>query len=208
MKHNKADTEKTREAILNAAEKLFLQNGVNTSLEKIAREAGCTRGAVHWHFGNKNGLFLALAEREQTPVQELMAHLDADDSLDPLAALLDTNDRIFARMEQEPGRRQLLRFMFKLLFLDLPGAPGAPEGYAAVDACARSRGAAGLTMIFEIAEQRGQLSPEWPAKRAALAFYSMVHGLILEWIMHEVSYSMSGDAGGVVRTFIESIRGR
>ena len=51
MRRTKEQAEQTRVAILEAAERLFLEKGVaQCSLEQIARAAGVTRGAVYWHF--------------------------------------------------------------------------------------------------------------------------------------------------------------
>lgn len=68
----KAEAAATREALLDAAEEIFFENGVaRTSLEQIARHAGMTRGAVYWHFKNKADLFSALLERVRLPFEEL-----------------------------------------------------------------------------------------------------------------------------------------
>lgn len=54
MRRTKEDAEKTRQALLASAERLFLAKGVmQTSLNDIAYEAGVTRGALYWHFENK-----------------------------------------------------------------------------------------------------------------------------------------------------------
>lgn len=46
---------------MNAALMLFGQKGfAKTSLSDIARKAGVTRGAVYWHFENKNALLIDL----------------------------------------------------------------------------------------------------------------------------------------------------
>ncbi|MDH4764171.1 TetR family transcriptional regulator [Pseudomonas sp. CBMAI 2609] len=48
MRRTKEDAEYNRQTILDAAEALFITNGVSrTSLEMIARECGFTRGAVY-----------------------------------------------------------------------------------------------------------------------------------------------------------------
>ena len=68
----KAEAAATREALLDAAEEVFLEKGVaRTSLEQIARHAGMTRGAVYWHFKNKADLFQAMLGRVRMPFQEL-----------------------------------------------------------------------------------------------------------------------------------------
>lgn len=73
MRKTKAEAEKTRQQLLNAALEIFYRNGVaNTSLQAIAEEAGMTRGAVYWHFKNKEDLFDALFAQNFLPfVQEM-----------------------------------------------------------------------------------------------------------------------------------------
>jgi len=60
----KEDTEKTYHALLDAASRLFIRQGVaRTTLKDIAEEAGMTRGAVYWHFDDKDAVIKALWER-------------------------------------------------------------------------------------------------------------------------------------------------
>lgn len=54
----------SRDRILDAAEKLFIERGVaNTSFAAIQREAKISRGSIPWHFEHKAGLLLAIVER-------------------------------------------------------------------------------------------------------------------------------------------------
>lgn len=60
----KEDTEKTYHALLDAATAVFSEQGVsNTTLNQIAKAAGMTRGAVYWHFENKDAVIKALWEK-------------------------------------------------------------------------------------------------------------------------------------------------
>ena len=71
MRKTKEEAEQTRQKILNAARKMFFQNGVaKTSLEHIAKEAGVTRGAIYWHFKDKTALFFALQQSACVPIDE------------------------------------------------------------------------------------------------------------------------------------------
>jgi AcrR family transcriptional regulator len=55
----------TKEAILEAARNRLLADGyANLSTRKVASEAGVPLSQVHYHFGSKNGLILALLEVE------------------------------------------------------------------------------------------------------------------------------------------------
>jgi AcrR family transcriptional regulator len=54
----------TKEKILDAAEKLFVDNGFSgTSLRSIIKEAGVNTASVHYHFGSKEALIEAVFER-------------------------------------------------------------------------------------------------------------------------------------------------
>jgi TetR/AcrR family transcriptional regulator len=65
------DPEGSRRQLLDAAERLFAARGYDaTSLQEIAREAGLSRGAPHYFFGSKDGLYRAVLERALAPVSE------------------------------------------------------------------------------------------------------------------------------------------
>lgn len=59
---NRADAKAaTRGKLLAAAKEIFLATGYQgATLDAIAAKAGFTKGAVYWHFPNKQALFLAL----------------------------------------------------------------------------------------------------------------------------------------------------
>ncbi|QNM81745.1 TetR family transcriptional regulator [Sphingomonas sabuli] len=60
-KSRKQVSEETRLAIIDAAHRVFRRAGYNgSSLDDIAAAAGFTKGAVYWHFANKQALFLSL----------------------------------------------------------------------------------------------------------------------------------------------------
>lgn len=59
----------TRETILNAAQACYLDLGVSaSSLAEVAQRAGCTRGAIYWHFPGAFELLRAVIERGRYPL--------------------------------------------------------------------------------------------------------------------------------------------
>ena len=61
----------TKTRILDAAEKLFAQEGFhNTSLRAITGQAGVNLAAVNYHFGSKDALLQAVFERRLRPLNE------------------------------------------------------------------------------------------------------------------------------------------
>ena len=56
--------EKSRDRILTAAYRTISRHGyAGATVDKIAAEAGLTKGAVYWHFATKKDLFLAILEK-------------------------------------------------------------------------------------------------------------------------------------------------
>jgi TetR/AcrR family acrAB operon transcriptional repressor len=81
-RRTKQDAEETREHILDAAEQCFRDSGIyRTTLQMIAMKAGCTRGAIYWHFREKNDLFKQVIERTPlllfTEVEELVIRAES-----------------------------------------------------------------------------------------------------------------------------------
>jgi AcrR family transcriptional regulator len=80
----KEDAERTYHALLDAATKLFIHQGIaKTTLNDIATAAGMTRGAIYWHFDNKDAVIRALWERNASTLHDAftteLKHLDRDD---------------------------------------------------------------------------------------------------------------------------------
>ncbi|MFQ1063641.1 TetR/AcrR family transcriptional regulator [Bordetella trematum] len=64
-----------RQLILDAAERVFARDGLQqTTVRAIAREAGCTTGAIYPWFEGKEAIYAALLHAS---LQRLLAHLDA-----------------------------------------------------------------------------------------------------------------------------------
>ncbi|MER7409789.1 TetR/AcrR family transcriptional regulator [Streptomyces cacaoi] len=59
----------TRERLLAAAKRLFLEKGADqVSVRAVNAAAGLNPGAVHYHFGSREGLITALLEQELRPL--------------------------------------------------------------------------------------------------------------------------------------------
>jgi AcrR family transcriptional regulator len=57
------DRSARREALLDAADRIVQRDGPAVSMASIAAEAGITKPILYRHFGDKGGLYAALAER-------------------------------------------------------------------------------------------------------------------------------------------------
>lgn len=75
---SKKSAESTRERILKAAERIYAASGFHgMSLRDVTLLANVNLAAVNYHFGSKDKLIHALADRRLTPINsERMAHLE------------------------------------------------------------------------------------------------------------------------------------
>ncbi|WP_373090466.1 TetR family transcriptional regulator [Zhongshania sp.] len=115
MRRSKADAEITRCAILNAAANLFAKQGISrTRLDDIASSAGVTRGAIYWHFSDKESLITAMIDRVSAPTE---AAMEALNTIETDAPSLDTLKQVvvdaFSRIYNTPAAAQITRFILR-----------------------------------------------------------------------------------------------
>jgi AcrR family transcriptional regulator len=102
----------TREQILTTAERLFLEKGFRaTSVHEIAAASGFTTGALYWHFGNKDELFLELLERR---LEQTMAIFQAN-GLESLSELPDPATALTTALEHSPQEPLWVGVLFEFL---------------------------------------------------------------------------------------------
>ena len=116
------NTSDTRNRLLDAAQRLFVENGIGTSsLRAITTKAGANLASVNYHFGSKEALIHAVFARSLEPLnQERLANLDrveaeAGDSPPELEAVLESFLGPTFRMMEDPRARE-----FPCLFGRLP----------------------------------------------------------------------------------------
>lgn len=106
--------ERTRQAILDAAEELFLAQGYNgTSMRDIARQAGnIAVGGIYNHYPTKEDLFRALL-KDRSPYDELLMILDQIEGSSGPAMLAEAVASIQALMRQHLGFIRLVMIDFQ-----------------------------------------------------------------------------------------------
>lgn len=84
MRRTKEDALKTRELIVDTAYHTFLENGYEgTTLLEIAKRANLSRGAMYWHFENKDVLYIEVIHNILEKIhQDKLIVINTDDSLD------------------------------------------------------------------------------------------------------------------------------
>ncbi len=108
----KKESEETRQALLDSAAMLFMRQGVaKTTLQDIANHAKVTRGAVYWHFNNKDVLIQVLWERNAgEPHQRFLQQLgDLRTSAAPDRVFRDAITGIVQHVARQPNLGQAIR---------------------------------------------------------------------------------------------------
>lgn len=98
-------TRATTAELVRAGRELFAEHGfANVSAEQIVAEAGVTRGALHHHFGDKRGLFVAVLEEVETELAASLAEPLTED--DPMVGMVLALGR-FLDACQQPEIKQI-----------------------------------------------------------------------------------------------------
>jgi TetR/AcrR family transcriptional regulator, regulator of cefoperazone and chloramphenicol sensitivity len=104
----KQDAVDARAALLSAATRLFAEQGVAvTTTREICAAAGLNAGAIHYHFGDKDGLYRAVL---CGPIEALNAELAGFD--DPALTLRDVLRRVllpFMAEDDSPDERAVMQ---------------------------------------------------------------------------------------------------
>ncbi len=121
-------TDETRERIIDAGERLFAAGGEDaTSLRAITREADVNVAAIHYHFGDRDGLIEAILDRRLQPLNErrlelldaLLAEQSEPSVRDLLVAFARPDLEVIDEM-RHTGRAELARVMGRAYTLPSP----------------------------------------------------------------------------------------
>ncbi|MEU2157120.1 TetR family transcriptional regulator [Streptomyces sp. NPDC019396] len=99
--------EQRRRELLEAADRVVLRDGPGASMNAIAAEAGITKPILYRHFGDKSGLYRALAKRHTDALLEAL-RAAADAPADRRGRVENTIDTYLATIEARP---QVYRFL-------------------------------------------------------------------------------------------------
>ncbi|NRB55910.1 MAG: TetR family transcriptional regulator [Salinicola sp.] len=199
-KRTKAEAEATREALLDAAEVIFLERGVSrTSLEQIARQAGMTRGAVYWHFKNKSDLFHAMLDRVKMPLRQLLDDVeDAERPRAPLESLQLAAMHALERL-QSPRSRRVHTILFHCC--------EASSDVNILELHQRLADDCYDTMLerFEEANRTGTMIASIEPEIACRMLMSMFGGLMHDWLRDPTRYDIGDIGPRMIDTFFERI---
>jgi TetR/AcrR family transcriptional regulator, mexJK operon transcriptional repressor len=156
-----------REAIMDAAWRLFLERGVQSvALDAIAMAAGVSRVTLYSHFADKAALFEAAVEREMTRLSLTQVALAPDQ---PLREGLIAFGLGLMRFLMSPGPASY----YSVLAGELRRHPTLARRFYALGPAVTLRN---LAAILAVAAQRGQITVS-DADRAAEQLFGLWQGV-------------------------------
>ncbi|MFI9253632.1 ScbR family autoregulator-binding transcription factor [Streptomyces sp. NPDC053069] len=158
---------RTRAQVLDTAAALFAERGYEaTSIVDIAERVGMTKGAVYFHFKNKEAMAIAIVEKNYERWPALLEEVRTLD-LDPRSTILTLLDRTAEAFHTDRTIQAATRLQSERSLIHTP----LPEPYVGWIKL--------LTGLFEEAERAGQLKAGLPPRAAAqvvvASFYGMQH---------------------------------
>lgn len=175
----KEEAEATRNSLLDAAEKLFSEQGVaSTTLLQVATEAGLSRGAIYWHFKGKDDLFQALMHRVTDPLQADMTRVAADNKKDPLISLWHIITQALHATVHNPQTQRIFEISYcKMEYVERNKTARLLHHQA------RTRFLRICHLALEHAETQQKITLPIQKEHAAIAIHSLLDGLIYNWFM-------------------------
>ena len=195
VRKSKAEAQATRAQLLDAAEQVFLRQGVAaTSLQQIAIEAGLTRGAIYWHFQDKADLFIAMMDRVTMPCEcALEQALAATD--EPRSALHRMALSPLQALTQDEQTRRVFRIAMHLTEYTGELAPVAVRHEEAI-----AEFVGQMQTLFE------RLLPAERSHAAALGLFALIDGLMRQWTARPEGFDLLAVGDACVGAYLGGLR--
>lgn len=204
VRKTKEEAQATRELLLNAAERLFSENGVSaTSLNEIANAAGLTRGAVYWHFENKGDLLMALWERVAHPIEHAFEDPERYAGTDLIKLIHAKSCWMADHIEEDP---RLLSLM-NILMLRCEFATET-EGARVHFQSVREECLVRITSNFQQAVSLGQIPACTNPEQAAIGLFGLVDGICFHWLIDRTRFRIKEATHSAVKAYLHGLAGQ
>ncbi len=200
-RRSKEEALATRNSLLDAAERVFLAQGVaGTSLNDIAVAAGTTRGAIYWHFRDKADLFNAMMDRVVMPLQCTLDSAQEAAGGDPLPGLRKALRAAFRQTVRDPQTRRVFEVAtHKVEYVDNLCAVRERHRRMHDRVVGQFR-----QVLLRSAEAQGRRLAI-PAATAAQGLHALVDGLIQNWLLGPEGFDLEAGGSKAIDAFLQGV---
>ena len=178
MRKTKTEAQKTRQHLLDAALEVFLRDGVTrASLQAIAQEAGVTRGALYWHFKNKEDLFETLFEQQYADFFAAFNDQTLRDNQDVWTHLQHNLTTMFETLATRESKHKFCNVMFSKCE-QTAGNETITELACRYHRLFQKQ----IAYALQLSREQGRLPENTDIELAAICLESSLVGLIKIWI--------------------------
>jgi len=164
--------------LLDAALEVFWRDGVTrASLQAIAQEAGVTRGALYWHFKNKEDLFETLFEQQYADFFAAFNDQTLRDNQDVWTHLQHNLTTMFETLATRESKHKFCNVMFSKCE-QTAGNETITELACRYHRLFQKQ----IAYVLQLSREQGRLPENTDIKLAAIYLESSLVGLIKIWI--------------------------
>lgn len=192
----KAEALLTRDTLIDVAERLIERQGLSrTSLHEIASAAGMTRGAIYWHFKDKEALVDAMMGRAFLPYERALLRLGRASRAAPLEKLKQHALHLFDCVLTDAQLRRFLEIAaYKVEYVD------ELDVLRARLVRLRARHVA----LIERCLDEADLSPAERPK-LALGLHILLDGMIRNWLLSPHAFDLVKVGQAAVEAFLAGL---
>ncbi|MFQ3249345.1 MAG: AcrR family transcriptional regulator [Glaciecola sp.] len=202
MRKTKEDADITKQSILDAAVVVFSEHGVaKSSLEKIAKTANVTRGAVYWHFASKQEIFEALHEQLHTPFIQVITDGVEAVSANAITQLKKVCTEVLIDLEKDEKKKEIATLF--LLRCDYSGEfAQSKERFNE----RKKLKLITLSKYFDKAIEQGVLPKNTDSMLLAIGISAYLRGIAIEYLEDPDTFSMQDNAAKLISMYLGKLQ--
>lgn len=202
MRKTKTEAQKTRQHLLDAALEVFWRDGVTrASLQAIAQEAGVTRGALYWHFKNKEDLFETLFEQQYADFFAAFNDQTLRDNQDVWTHLQHNLTAMFETLATRESKHKFCNMMFSKCE-QTAGNETITELACRYHRLFQKQ----IAYALQLSREQGRLPENTDIELAAIYLESSLVGLIKIWIDEPERFDLIAKSKRVIAANMRVLR--
>jgi len=195
VKANKVSKEQKREAILDAAIRIFAEKGFHSSrISDVAKEAGVAEGTIYLYFKNKDDLLLSVfSKRVGAFVEDVGRAVGRASS--PQEKLKTIVEKHFSHLEDDPHLAQVIQIELRACSVFMRGGV-SPELKSYLEL---------IEEVLEEGRAQGIFREDLNVKLASKAFFGMMDEVATVWVLRR-KRPLTEMAGEIFSIFYQGIK--